>query len=61
MLAEEAVAEPLAAMRARDQPGDVVEVDRVVTRLARVQSSASARGARRRPDDATFGSIVVNG
>src|ERR1035441_8837897 len=34
---EEAVAEPLAAVRAGDEAGDVVEVDRVVHDVARVQ------------------------
>ena len=37
-VAEEAVAEALAAMRARDQPGDVVEGDRVEHDLARADS-----------------------
>ena len=60
---EEAVAEPLAAVRAGDQAGDVVEVDRVVDDLAGADSRRDLRpGARRATGTtATFGSIVVNG
>ena len=49
---EEAVAEPLAAVRAGDEAGDVVEVDRVVDDLAGVRAARrSRRGARRATGD----------
>ena len=60
---QELVAEPLALVRAGDEPGDVVEVDRVrddVRGADRLRPPR--RGARRATGTtATFGSIVVNG
>ena len=60
---EELVAEPLALAGARDQAGDVVEVDRVGDdRSRRRRSRRPCRAARRATaTTATFGSIVVNG
>ena len=59
---QELIAEPLAAVRARDEAGDVVERDRVRDDLRRPHgagdpsSRSSATGT-----IAMFGSIVVNG
>ncbi len=59
---EEAVAEALALVRAGDEPGDVVEVDRVVDELRRAAPSRRPLEARvATGTTATFGSIVVNG
>ena len=49
-VAEELVAEPLALVRALDEPGDVVELDRVRARCStRRRSAPPRRAARRRP------------
>ena len=60
---QELVAQALAAVGARDEPGDVVEGDRVVDELGRAHGLGHARRAARprTGTTATFGSIVVNG
>ena len=59
---EELVAEPLALVRAPHEPGDVVEVDRVVDDVRRADRRRDLVEARvATGTTATFGSIVVNG